>query len=50
LLHITFKFGALNLKEEEEVRVSENEFLRRLIEPKKNKLKDGGMKPAPRNS
>jgi hypothetical protein len=50
LLHITFKFDALNLKEEEEVRMSENGLLRRLNELKKNKSKDGGMKTAQRNS
>jgi len=45
LLHITFKFGALNLKEEEEVRMSEKSDW-----TKKFKLKEGGMKTAPRNS
>jgi hypothetical protein len=50
LLYLTLKFRALNLKEKEEVRMSENELLRRLTEYKKNKSKDGGMKTAPRNS
>jgi hypothetical protein len=49
LLYLTLKFRALNLKEEEEVRMSENGLIRGLTESKKNKSKDGGMNTAPIN-